>query len=144
MSPLEFVVALFATSLVAGATGAILGLGGGILLIPVLTLFYGVDLRYAMGASIVSVIATSSGAAGAYLGTSLGNVRIGFFLTLATVSGALAGAGLAGVVPVRWLQLLLGVALAYSAFTTLRRQYSLIAAAILAMLCVSLALAGGG
>ena len=97
-----------------------------------------------MGASIVSVIATSSGAAGAYLRTSLGNVRIGFFLTLATVSGALAGAGLAGVVPVRWLQLLLGVALAYSAFTTLRRQYSLIAAAILAMLCVSLALAGGG
>jgi uncharacterized protein len=123
MSPLEFVVALFATSLVAGAAGAILGLGGGILLIPVLTLFYGVDIRYAMGASIVSVIATSSGAAGAYLRTSLGNVRIGLFLTLATVSGALAGAGLAGVVPVRWLQLLLGVALAYSAFTTLRQLH---------------------
>ena len=123
MSPLAFVAALFATSVMAGATGAILGLGGGILLIPILTLFYGVDLRYAMGASIVSVIATSSGAAAAYLRTSLSNIRIGLFLTLATVSGALVGAGLAGHVPVRALQLLLGLALGYSAFTTLRQLH---------------------
>jgi uncharacterized protein len=108
---------------VAGAVGAILGLGGGILLIPILTLFYGVDLHYAMGASIVSVIATSSGAAAAYLRTSLSNIRIGLFLTLATVAGALVGAGLAGVVPVRALQLLLGLALGYSAFTTLRQLH---------------------
>jgi uncharacterized protein len=121
MSPLAFVAALFATSLVAGFAGAVLGLGGGILLIPVLTLFYGVDLRYAMGASIVSVIATSSGAAAAYLRSSLSNVRIGLFLALATVSGALVGAGLAGIVPVRALQLLLGGALGYSAFATLRQ-----------------------
>ena len=121
MSPLLFMAALFGTSLAAGAVGAILGLGGGILLIPILTLFYGVDLRFAMGASIVSVIATSSGAAAAYLRTRLSNVRIGLFLTLATVSGALVGAGLAGVVPVRWLQILLGLALAYSAITTLRQ-----------------------
>jgi uncharacterized protein len=121
MSPLAFVAALFATSLVAGVAGAVLGLGGGILLIPVLTLFYGVDLRYAMGASIVSVIATSSGAAAAYLRSSLSNVRIGLFLALATVSGALVGAGLAGIVPVRALQLLLGGALGYSAFATLRQ-----------------------
>ena len=123
MTPLEFVAALFATSVVAGAAGAILGLGGGILLIPTLTLFYGVDLRYAMGASIVSVIATSSGAAAAYLRTSLSNIRIGLFLSLATVSGALVGAGLAGVVPVRALQLLLGLALGYSAFATLRQLH---------------------
>jgi uncharacterized protein len=121
MSPLAFLAALFATSLVAGAAGAVLGLGGGILLIPILTLFYGVDLRYAMGASIVSVIATSSGAAAAYLRSSLSNVRIGLFLALATVSGALVGAGLAGIVPVRALQLLLGGALGYSAFATLRQ-----------------------
>ena len=121
MSPLAFVAALLATSLVAGVAGAVLGLGGGILLIPVLTLFYGVDLRYAMGASIVSVIATSSGAAAAYLRSSLSNVRIGLFLALATVSGALVGAGLAGIVPVRALQLLLGGALGYSAFATLRQ-----------------------
>jgi uncharacterized membrane protein YfcA len=123
MTALMFIAALFATAVVAGAAGAILGLGGGILLIPILTLFYGVDLRYAMGASIVSVIATSSGAAAAYLRTSLSNVRIGLFLTLATVSGALVGAGLAGVVPVRALQLLLGLALGYSAFTTLRQLH---------------------
>jgi uncharacterized protein len=121
MTALIFFVALFGTSVVAGAVGAILGLGGGILLIPILTLFYGVDLHYAMGASIVSVIATSSGAAAAYLRTSLSNIRIGLFLTLATVAGALVGAGLAGVVPVRALQLLLGLALGYSAFTTLRQ-----------------------
>jgi uncharacterized protein len=121
MTPVAFVGALFATSVAAGAVGAVLGLGGGILLIPILTLFYGVDLRYAMGASIVSVIATSSGAAAAYLRTRLSNIRIGLFLTLATVSGALGGAALAGVVPVRALQLLLGLALGYSAFTTLRQ-----------------------
>jgi len=121
MSPLAFVAALFATSVVAGGAGAVLGLGGGILLIPILTLFFGVDLHYAMGASIVSVIATSSGAAAAYLRTSLSNVRIGLFLALATVSGALIGAGLAGVVPIRVLQLLLGLALAYSTVTTLRQ-----------------------
>lgn len=121
MTPLALVAALFATSLVAGAAGAILGLGGGILLIPILTMVYGVDLHYAMGASIVSVIATSSGAAAAYLRTSLTNIRIGLFLTAATVSGALVGAGLAGVVPVRALQLLLGLALGYSAFSTLRQ-----------------------
>jgi uncharacterized protein len=123
MSPLLFLAALFATAVAAGGAGAILGLGGGILLIPVLTLFFGVDLRIAMGASIVSVIATSSGAAAAYLRSSLSNVRIGLFLSMATVSGALVGAGLAGVVPVRWLQLLLGLALAYSAVTTLRQLH---------------------
>lgn len=121
MSPLEFVAALFVTSVVAGGVGAVLGLGGGILLIPILTLFYGVDLHYAMGASIVSVIATSSGAAAAYLRTSLSNVRIGLFLALATVAGALVGASLAGIVPTRALQLLLGLALAYSTVATLRQ-----------------------
>lgn len=123
MSAGVFVAALLATSVAAGTAGAILGLGGGMLLIPVLTLFFGVDLRLAMGASIVSVIATSSGAAAAYLKSSLSNVRIGLFLSLATVSGALVGAGLAGVVPLRWLQLLLGLALGYSALTTLRQLH---------------------
>ncbi len=121
MSPLAFVLALFATSVAAGGAGAVLGLGGGILLIPILTLFFGVDLRYAMGASIVSVIATSSGAAAAYLRSSLSNVRIGLFLSVATVSGALAGAALAGIAPTNVLQLLLGLALAYSTLTTLRQ-----------------------
>ena len=121
MSPLAFVAALFLTSVLAGGAGSMLGLGGGILLIPVLTLFFGVDLHYAMGASIVSVIATSSGAAAGYLRSGLSNVRIGIFLALATVSGALSGAALAGIVPTWILQLLLGLALAYSTLTTLRQ-----------------------
>jgi len=121
VSPLVFVLMLFGTSVLAGSAGAVLGLGGGILLIPILTLGFGVDLHYAMGASIVSVIATSSGAAAAYLRSSLSNVRIGLFLAVATVSGALVGAALAGVAPVRVLQLLLGLALAYSTVMTVRQ-----------------------
>src|SRR5262245_31446309 len=113
-----FLFLVLVTSFVAGAVGAVLGLGGGILLVPVLTLFFGVDLRHAMGASIVSVIATSSGAAATSLRSGLCNVRIGLFLALATVSGALAGASLAGVVPTRWLELILGLALAYAAVST--------------------------
>ena len=105
----------------AGTVGAVLGLGGGILLVPILTLFFGVDLHYAMGASIISVIATSSGAAASYLRTGLSNVRIGLFLVVATISGALVGASLSGVAPVRWLELILGLALAYSAFTTIKQ-----------------------
>jgi len=116
-----FAVAVLLTSAGAGVVGAILGLGGGILLIPILTLFYGVDLHYAMGASIISVIATSSGAAASYLRTGLSNLRIGLFLVMATISGALVGAFLAGVVPVRVLELILGLALSYSAFTMIRQ-----------------------
>jgi uncharacterized membrane protein YfcA/uncharacterized membrane protein len=101
--------------------GAILGLGGGILLVPILTIFYGVDLHYAMGASIISVIATSSGAAASYLRTGLSNLRVGLFLVVATITGALTGAFLAGVVPTRWLELILGLALTYSAYTTIRQ-----------------------
>jgi len=118
-----FSVAVLFTSVGAGAVGSILGLGGGILLVPILTIFYGVDLHYAMGASIISVIATSSGAAASYLRTGLSNLRIGLFLVLATISGALVGALLAGVVPVRALELILGLALSYSAFTTVRQLH---------------------
>jgi uncharacterized protein len=121
MEPLVFLAAIFATSVGAGVVGAILGLGGGILLVPILTIFYGVNLHYAMGASIVSVIATSSGAAAAYLRTGLSNIRIGLFLVMATTTGALTGALLAGVVPHQWLELILGLALAYSAFATVRQ-----------------------
>jgi uncharacterized protein len=118
---IPFFFSLLATSVAAGTIGAVLGLGGGILLVPILTLYYGVDLHYAMGASIVSVIATSSGAAASYLKTGLSNVRIGFFLVMATIAGALTGAVLAGIVPVRWLEMILGLALGYSAFATLQQ-----------------------
>src|SRR2546423_8591870 len=107
----------------AGVLGAILGLGGGILLVRVLTLFFGVSLPYAMGASIVSVIATSCGAAAGHLSSGLASLRLGLFLATATVSGALLGAGLVGVVPARALQIFFGLAFGYSAFTTLRQLH---------------------
>jgi len=116
-----FFPAVLLTSVAAGTVGAVLGLGGGILLVPILTMFFGVDIHYAMGASIISVIATSSGAAAAHLRTGLSNLRIGLFLVLATISGAIVGASLAGVAPVHWLEMILGLALGYSAFTTIKQ-----------------------
>jgi uncharacterized protein len=121
MGPIAFLLVLFVASVGAGVVGAVLGLGGGILLVPILTMGFGVDLRYAMGASIVSVIATSSGAAATYLRSGLSNVRIGLFLAMATVTGALVGASLTGLVPARVLQLILGLVLAYSVLATLRQ-----------------------
>lgn len=95
MEALEFFVALLLVSILAGALGALLGLGGGVVIVPTLTLFFGVPPLLAIGASIVSVIATSSGAASAYVKEKVANVRIGMFLELATTSGAVAGALLA-------------------------------------------------
>src|SRR5438477_199027 len=114
---------ILGTSTVAGVLGAILGLGGGILLVPLLTLFFGVSLPYAMGASVLSVIATSCGAAAGHLSSGLANIRLGLFLALFTVTGALAGASLVGVMPARALQTLFGLALAYSASTPIRQLH---------------------
>ena len=123
MTDVLFLCAMFGTSAAAGVLGAILGLGGGILLVPVLTLVFGVSLPYAMGASVLSVIATSCGAAAGHLSSGLANIRLGLFLATSTVAGALIGASLAGRVPVRALQTLFGLALAYSAFATLRQLH---------------------
>ena len=95
MNNLEFSVLVGAGSLLAGFLGALTGLGGGVVLVPLLTLFFHVDIRYAIGASLVSVIATSSGAAAAYVKEGFSNIRIGMFLEIATTLGALVGAYLA-------------------------------------------------
>ena len=121
MGHVAFLAALVATSFGAGVVGAVLGLGGGILLVPLLTMVFGVDLHYAMGASLISVIATSSGAAAIYLRSGLSNIRIGLFLAMATVTGALIGAALSGIVPALALELILGLALSYSVVVTLRQ-----------------------
>ena len=123
VSDVTFLSMILGTSTLAGILGAILGLGGGILLVPLLTLFFGVSLPYAMGASVVSVIATSCGAAAGHLNSGLANVRLGLFLALFTVTGAVAGSSLVGVLPARVLQTLFGLALAYSAFTTIRQLH---------------------
>jgi uncharacterized protein len=108
-------IGIFAISLVAGVIGALAGVGGGILVIPALTMLFGVDIRLAIGASIVSVIATSSGAAAAYVRDRMTDMRIGMFLELATTSGAVVGATLAAIVTSSFLFVLLGLVLLFSA-----------------------------
>jgi uncharacterized membrane protein YfcA len=122
MSPLGFTLVVFAIALGAGALGSVLGLGGGIIVVPALTLGLGVDIRFAIGASIVSVIATSSGAAAAYVREHLTNLRVAMFLELGTTTGALTGAFLGGLIAGRWLFAIFGLMLAYSAIAMLRRR----------------------
>lgn len=112
---------IFVVSVAAGIIGALAGVGGGILVIPALTIIFGVDIHLAVGASIVSVIATSSGAAAAYVRDRLTDMRVGMFLEVATTSGAVAGALLSAIVASAFLYLLLGVVLLFSAATQLMR-----------------------
>jgi uncharacterized protein len=120
LTPLLFTLAVVAISLLAGFLGSLLGLGGGLIVIPALTLVLHVDIRLAIGASIVSVIATSSGAAAAYVRDRLANMRVAMFLELGTTLGAITGAYLAGIIHPRWLFVLFGLILAYSAVAMLR------------------------
>ena len=108
-------IAILLVSAVAGLIGALAGVGGGILVIPALTIGFGVDIHLAVGASIVSVIATSSGAASAYVRDRMTDMRIGMFLELATTSGAVVGALVAAAASPALLYVLLGVVLLLSA-----------------------------
>jgi uncharacterized membrane protein YfcA len=109
-------------SVVAGFLGALTGLGGGVVIVPILTLAFGVDIHYAIGASLVSVIATSSGAAAAYVKEGYTNLRVGMLLEIATTIGAIIGAGLATVVRASAIAVVFGTVLLYSAYLSLRRH----------------------
>ncbi len=124
MSPLSFTLLVFAASIVAGFCGSLLGLGGGIIVIPVLTLLFHINIRYAIGASIVSVIATSSGAAAAYVREHMANLRVAMLLELGTTAGALSGAYIAGHLQVRWLFIIFAVVMGYSAFAMFQKRHS--------------------
>src|SRR5579871_2617535 len=119
MDLLEFSGVVYAISAAAGFLGSLTGLGGGVVVTPVLTLLLGVDFRYAIGATLVSVIATSSGAAAAFVKEGFSNIRIGMFLEIATTLGALAGAHLTTVVPTSALTLIFGAVLLYSGWNSL-------------------------
>src|SRR5579883_3104300 len=121
LNPLLFEVTVFGGSLVAGVIGAIAGLGGGVLIVPLLTVGLGVDIRYAIGASIISVIATSSGAAAAYVKDRLTNLRIAMLLEIATTTGAITGAIVTGLVNARVLFVVFGVVLLISVLPLIRR-----------------------
>lgn len=114
-------LSLLLMSIFAGFLGSILGLGGGIVVIPVLTLAYGVNIRYAIGASIVSVIATSSGAAATYVRDHLTNVRLAIFLEIGTTLGAITGAVIAAYVKSDVLFILFSLLLLQSAYLMWKR-----------------------
>ena len=122
MNVLAFTFLVWTGALVAGFLGALTGLGGGVVLVPLLTIFFHVDLRYEIGASLVSVIATSSGSAAAYVKEGFSNIRIGMFLEIATTLGALFGAYLTAKVPATAIAIVFGVVLLYSAYVSRRTR----------------------
>ncbi len=122
MTVLPFTILLGLGSFAAGLLGALTGLGGGVIIVPLLVLVFGVDLRYACGASLVSVIATSSGAAAAYVREGYSNIRIGMALEVATTIGALAGAFLALLIAPGAISIIFGAVLLASAFLSVRSR----------------------
>ncbi|HHY96103.1 MAG TPA: sulfite exporter TauE/SafE family protein [Firmicutes bacterium] len=122
MTAVLYVVTLVAVAAVGGLIGSIMGLGGGIIIVPFLTLVLGVPMRMALGASLVSIIATSSGAASSYVADRLTNLRVGMFLELGTTLGAVTGALLVGIMPTRALYILFGALLGQSAYSLYQRR----------------------
>ena len=122
MTILVFTGILFLGAMAAGLLGSLTGLGGGVVLIPLLTLVFKVDIHYAIGASLISVIATSSGAAAAYVREGITNIRLGMFLELATTLGAIMGAFLAAYLSTSFISILFGVILILSSVLSLIRQ----------------------
>ncbi len=120
MNTLELAILIWVGALLAGFLGSLTGLGGGIVITPLLTVFFGVDIRYAIGASLVSVIATSSGAAAAYVKEGFTNIRIGMFLEIATTVGAVVGASLASRLPASTISVIFGIVLLFSAYASTR------------------------
>jgi uncharacterized membrane protein YfcA len=126
MTATEFSAVIFLSSLAAGLLGALSGLGGGVVIVPLLTIAFHVDIHYAIGASLVSVIATSSGAAAAYVREGFSNIRVGMFLEIATTLGALLGAWLTTKAPTNIIGLIFGLVLLYSAYASLRTRHEVI------------------
>ncbi len=117
-----FTILLFAGAILAGFIGSLTGLGGGVVIIPLLTLGFGVDIRYAVGAALVTSIATSSGAAAAYIKEGITNVRIGMFLEIATTTGAVAGAIIAIYLDKKFIAILFGIVLIFSAIRNFQKK----------------------
>lgn len=123
MTILTFTLILLLGAYLAGLAGSLTGLGGGVVIIPLLTLFFHVDIRYAIGAALVASIATSSGSASAYVKEGITNIRLGMFLEIATTAGAVMGAILAIYTPVNIVAILFGFTLIFSAAMTLRKKH---------------------
>jgi uncharacterized membrane protein YfcA len=122
MNAIEFSFLIGGGSLVAGFLGAMTGLGGGVVIVPLLALAFKIDIHYAIGASLISVIATSSGSAAAYVKEGFSNIRIGMFLEIATTLGAMLGAYLATSAPTKIIAIIFGVVLIVSATVSSRKR----------------------
>jgi len=122
MSVLAFTLIMLAASFLAGMIGALTGLGGGVVLVPLLTLVFKVDIHYAIGTSLVAVIATSSGAAAAYVKEGITNIRLGMFMEIATTAGALIGTMIIVYTPTNIIAVIFGAILIFSALMTLRKR----------------------
>lgn len=122
MTIIIFTIILFFGAIAAGTLGSLTGLGGGVVIIPLLTLGFGVDIKYAVGTALVTSIATSSGAAAAYIKEGMTNVRIGMFLEIATTTGAVLGALVAVFLPTSAIYIILGFTLIFSSIMTLRKK----------------------
>ena len=121
MNVLVFTLLIWICSLAAGLLGALTGLGGGVVIVPLLVLAFKVNIHYAAGASLISIIATSSGSAAAYVKEGYSNVRIGMFLEVATTIGALLGAYLVAKVSPSAIAVIFGLVLLFSAGLSLRK-----------------------
>jgi uncharacterized protein len=122
MTQLEFAAVAWSGSLAAGFLGSLAGLGGGVVIVPMLVLGFHVDVHYAIGASLISVIGTSAGAQAAHKREGFSNTRLGLFLEIATTSGAICGAFLSTRTPTKWIAILFGSVLFYSASSSLRAK----------------------
>ncbi|MDC4204904.1 MAG: sulfite exporter TauE/SafE family protein [Candidatus Manganitrophus sp.] len=122
MNTFEWTFMIWLGSMLAGFLGSLTGLGGGVVIVPMLALGFGIDIRYAAGASLVAVIATSSGAAAAYVKEGFSNIRIGMFLEVATTLGALVGAFVTSMLSTGTISILFGVILVYSAFLSIQKR----------------------
>lgn len=142
MTILVFTIILFVAALVAGLLGSLTGLGGGVVIIPLLTVVFKVDIHYAIGASLISVIATSSGAAAAYVREGITNIRLGMFLELATTAGAIAGAWLAAYMSTSVIAIIFGVVLVISAVLSFTRRTDTVVATPSSVLAEKLRLNG--
>ncbi|NDR60259.1 sulfite exporter TauE/SafE family protein [Fructilactobacillus sanfranciscensis] len=120
---LNSIMIMLIVGISVGVLGSILGIGGGMIITPVLTLGFGLDIKYAIGASIIAVIATSSGATIAYLKDNVLNLRVAMFLEIATSIGAIMGALLTGVIRPVFLYLLFGLLLFFSGANMVRKLW---------------------
>ncbi|HAV02510.1 MAG TPA: permease [Chryseobacterium sp.] len=114
------ILILFFGAIAAGLVGSLTGLGGGIIIIPLLTLGFGVPMHYAIGASLISVIGTSSGAAAAFVKEGFTNVRIGMFLEIATTAGAIGGALISGLLDANTIGIIFAAILILTVLLNLR------------------------